>query len=212
MSELTVYWRGWSEKQLASYQQNQGNSNHCAKYAAATALNLLYGKTLAGDSLVSWLDHQLFKGTLRYTILGNQNGSFVYQAANLTRVFAGVHGLSPEVKIGRGTPQILQTILLDGNSLVLVSMTYFQDREPAIAYGKNNSSSLKSTRLVGGHLMLLGAYDPQHKNNAETPTPWGFLSSWPGNDYLYWMTDHDFRRTWGQLTPFNMVKIRRKTL
>jgi hypothetical protein len=27
------YWRGWTEIELAAYQQDQGSSNHCAKHA-----------------------------------------------------------------------------------------------------------------------------------------------------------------------------------
>jgi len=83
MSDITIYWRGWTEKQLAFYQQNQGSTNHCGKYAAASALNLLYGTSLTGDSLVDWVNGRYLKGTPLYTIFGNNNGSFIFQAANL---------------------------------------------------------------------------------------------------------------------------------
>lgn len=209
MSSSTVYWRGWPESQLASYQQNQGSTNHCSKYAAAAALNMLYSSSLSGDSLVAWLKDRLFKGTLRYTILGNNHGSFVFQTANLIRRLARFNGLTPEVKSKIGNIQSLKNSLQFGNSLTLVSITYFQGQEPVIAYGSNTGSALAAAKWVGGHLMILGAFDPGHKNLEDTHTPWGFLSSWPGKDHLYWMTDIDFRQSWGRLSLYNLVTITR---
>jgi hypothetical protein len=207
MSDITIYWRGWTEKQLASYQQNQGSSNHCGKYAAASVLNLLYGTSLTGGSLVDWLNGRCFKGTPRYTIFGNNNGSFVFQAANLIRKLGQLNGLVPSVRSSRGTLKSLMKNLQHGNSLSIISVTYIQNNEPVISFGKNTSSSLGVTRWVGGHLMILGAYDPQHRNTEGMPTPWGFLSSWPRKDYLYWMSENDFQRSWGRLSPFNMVTV-----
>ena len=209
MSDITIYWRGWTEKQLAFYQQNQGSTNHCGKYAAASALNLLYGTSLAGDSLVNWVNERPLKGTPLYTIFGNNNGSFVFQAANLIRKLGQLNGLVPEVRSRRGRFQTLKENLLQGNSLSMVSVTYFQNNEPIIALGKNTSSSLGVTRVVGGHLMILGAYDPQHRNSEGFPAPWGFLSSWPSKDHLYWMSENDFQRSWGRLSLFNMVSVTR---
>jgi hypothetical protein len=209
MSDITIYWRGWSEKQLASYQQNQGSTNHCGKYAAASVLNLLYGTSLTGDSMVDWLNGRCLKGTPLYTIFGNNNGSFVFQAANLIRRLGQLNGLEPTVRSRKGTLKTLMENLQDRNSLSIVSVTYFQDNEPVIAFGKNTSSSLGVTRWVGGHLMILGAYDLQHRNTEDLPTPWGFLSSWPGKDLLYWMSENDFQRSWGRLSLFNMVTVTR---
>ena len=83
MSELVIYWRDWKERKLAAYQQDQGSTNHCAKYASVSAVNLLLGSSFDGSSLVSWLDNQFLSGSVRYTILGNHNGSLVFQTANL---------------------------------------------------------------------------------------------------------------------------------
>jgi len=209
MSDIMVYWRGWTEKQLAAYQQNQGSSNHCGKYAAASALNMLYDTSLTGESLVTWLEGRPLKGTALYTIFGNNNGSFVYQAANLIRKLGQLNGLTPALKVSRGTIQTLKDTLQYGNKLVLVSITYFQGNEPLIAYGQNVGSSLAAARWVGGHLMILAAYDPQHQNTEKVSSPLGFLCSWPGKDHLYWMTDEDFKKSWGKLSPFNMVTVTR---
>ena len=65
------------------------------------------------------------------------------------------------------------------------------------------------TRVVGGHLMILGAYEPQHNNTEGLSSPWGFLSSWAGKEHLYWMSESDFQRSWGRLSLFNMVTIKR---
>ncbi len=209
MPDITVYWRGWPENQLASFQQNQGNTNHCAKYAAAAALNMLYGTSLTGNSLVDWVNGRSLKGTPLYTIFGNNNGSFVFQAANLIRRLGQLNGLVPEVRSRRGTLRTLKENLQHGNSLSIVSVTYFQNNEPVIALGKNTFSSLGVTRGVGGHLMILGAYDSQHRNTEGMPVPWGFLCSWPRKDHLYWMSENDFQRSWGRLSFFNLVAVMR---
>ena len=209
MSDITIYWRDWTEKQLAFYQQNQGSTNHCGKYAAASALNLLYGTSLSGDSLVDWVNRRPLKGTPLYTIFGNNYGSFVFQSANLIRRLGQLNELVPEVRSRRGTFQTLKENLQHGNSLSMVSVTYFQNNVPVIALGKNTSSSLGVTRGMGGHLMILGAYDPQHRNTEGLPTPWGFLSSWPGKNHLYWMSENDFQRSWGRLSLFNVVAVTR---
>jgi len=207
MSELSLYWRGWSEGQLASFQLDQGKTNHCAKYAAASALNLLYGTALSGEGLVTWIGSKMLRGTGLYSILGNHDGSLVYQTANLIRKLALQNDLKPRVRSGFGTLIDLRDRLLDGNSLILISITYFQGQEPVIARGSSTTTSLSSTRFLGGHLMILGAYDPAHQNESGVNTPWGFLSSWPGQGCLFWMTEEDFRRSWGRLSFFNMITV-----
>jgi hypothetical protein len=209
MTELAIYWRGWSENQLASHQQDQGNTNHCAKFAAASALNMLYGISISGQILVDWLSNRFLQGTLQYTIWGNNYGSLVIQTANLVRKFSRMNQLVPKVKSRISTKNKIKDILKDNNTLALVTMTYFLGREPVIAKGRNTTTALGNSSRIGGHVMILGAYDPGHQNDAGVPTPWGFLSSWPGKDYLYWMTEEDFSRSWGKLSLFNTVTVRR---
>lgn len=208
MSELTIYWRGLEEGELASYQQDQGSTNHCAKYASATAANLLLGYSIGGDSLVSWLDKRLLRGSIRYTIFGNHNGSLVFQTANLVRLLGLLNGIVLEVRIKRGKVPDLLDSLKDGGAVSLVSVTYFKGEEPLISRGHNTTSALAAARWVGGHIMILSVFDPGHHNQDGIYTPWGFLSSWASKDQLYWMSDEDFRRTWGRLSYFNMVTVR----
>lgn len=209
MSLMTSYWRGWSEIQLASYQQDQGSSNHCAKFAAASVLNMLYGSSLSGEELVTWLESRPLKGTGQYTIWGNQNGSLVFQTANLIRKLAALNGQRPHVRCGFGTFSDLQAGLSDGIHATLVSVTYFQGKEPVIARGTNTRSSLGSSPLVGGHIMILAAYDSAHLNAAGGKTPWGFLSSWASTENIYWMTERDFHRSWGLLSYYNIITVRK---
>jgi hypothetical protein len=209
MADLTIYWRGWEESQLAGYQQDQGSSNHCAKYASATALNLLLGSSVRGDSLVAWLDNRLLKGSFLYTILGNHNGSLVFQTANQLRLLGFLNGIKLKVNCKRGTAGDLLEGLRDRTSIILVSVTYVKGKEPIIARGQNTTSTLASASWIGGHVMILSVYDPQHQNREGAFTPWGFLSSWGSKDQLYWMTDEDFNRTWGRLSIFNMITVRR---
>jgi len=208
MSEHVIYWRGWEEGDLAAYQQDQGNTNHCAKYAAATAANLLLGTSFDGSSLVSWVDNRLLKGSVRYTILGNHNGSLIFQTANLVKRMGLLNGITFQIRLKRGKVPDLINSLKDGGAVNLVSVTYFKGEEPLISRGHNNTSALAAARWVGGHIMLLGAFDTGHHNLAGICTPWGFQSSWASKDQLYWMSDEDFRRTWGRLSIFNMVTVR----
>jgi len=208
MSDQVIYWRGWQEGVLATFQQDQGSTNHCAKYAAATAANLLLGTSLDGNSLVSWLDDRLLKGSGIYTIFGNHKGSLVFQTANLVKRLGLLNGITFDVRIKRGKVSDLLNTIKDGGAVNLVSVTYFKGQEPLISCGHNNTSALAATRWVGGHIMLLGAFDSGHHNLARTCTPWGFQSSWSSKDQLYWMSDEDFGRTWGRLSFFNMVTVR----
>ncbi len=209
MSNLTIYWRGWQESRLAGYQQDQGSTNHCAKYASAAAVNLLSDSSISGDSLVTRLENRLLRGSFRYTIFGNHNGSLVFQAANQLRLLGLLNGIKLDVRIKRGKVPDLLDSLKDSGTICLISVTYFKGEEPLIARGNNTVSALASARWIGGHIMVLSVYDPGHHNLDGICTPWGFLSSWGSKDQLYWMTDEDFRRTWGRLSFFNMITVRR---
>ncbi|HDD55684.1 MAG TPA: hypothetical protein ENG59_05540 [Chloroflexi bacterium] len=209
MSEIPLFWRSWSEEQLAAYQQDQGTSNHCAKYAAASALNILFGIVLTGADLTDWVESRPLKGTGRYTIFGNHNGSLVFQTANLVRELGRQAGLPILVKSKIGQVPDLLEGLADENSLALVTLTYFKEKEPVIARGENTSTSLAPDGWIGGHVLIPVAFDPGHHNQAGLSTPWGFLSSWGSTKHIYWMTDEDFRRSWGRLSLFNMVTITR---
>lgn len=208
MSAIATYWRGWEEGKLAAHQQDQGSSNHCAKYASATAVNLLLGSSFDGGSLVSWLDERPLKGSVRYTIFGNHNGSLIFQTANLVKRLGLMNGINFEVHIKRGKVPDLLNSLNDGGTVCIISVTYFKGEEPPIFKGHNNTSALGSAHWVGGHIMILSAYDPNHHNQAGLCTPWGFLSSWASQDQMYWMSDADFQRTWGRLSIFNMVTVK----
>ena len=90
-----------------------------------------------------------------------------------------------------------------------MTLTYLGGEEPIIARGENTTNSLAVGGGIGGHIMILAAYDPEHRNKDGVLTPWGFLSSWGSIEELYWMTDLDFQRTWGRLSILNMVHIER---
>ncbi len=208
MAEIPIYWRAGEEDYLASFQGDQGSSNHCAKYAAASAIQMLTGLEARGIELVDWLEERLLKGTLRYTIFGNHNGSLVFQTANQIRRLALLHGIRLSVRCRRGSAADLKLSLQDGGVVTLVSITYFQGEEPQVSRGRGTHSSLAGARWIGGHVMILAANDPGHQNYAGVSTPWGFISSWGSPDQLYWMTDADFQRTWGRLSILNMITVK----
>ena len=209
MSDMNIYWRDWNEEQLAFYQQDQGVSNHCAKYAAASGLNMLFGSVLTGDDLVDWVASRLLKGTGRYTIFGNHNGSLVYQTANLVRELGRQAGLPIRVKSRTWDIPDLLNALQDDNIITLVTLTYWKGKEPVIARGTNITSSLAPAGWIGGHILIPTAYNSSHLNKEGRSTPWGFLSSWGEVDQLYWMTEEEFRGSWGLLSPLNTITIAR---
>lgn len=204
-----IYWRGWNEDQLAAYQGNQGSSNHCAKYAAASGLNMLFGIVLEGADLVDWIESRPLKGTGRYTIFGNNNGSLVCQTASLVRELGHQAGLPIRVSSRRVDISALLEYLRDDAVLTLITLTYLKGEEPVIAKGINTSSSLAPAGWIGGHIMIPAAFDPDHRNKDNARTPWGFLSSWGALDQLYWMTERDFHSSWGRYSLFNTITITR---
>lgn len=208
-SDNSICWRGWSEEQLAAYQSDQGPTNHCAKHAAASVLNMLFGLVLSADDLIHWVGSRPFKGTGRYTILGNHNGSLVYQTANLVRELGRQVGLPITVKSRNLRKSALLEILQSQDKLALVTLTYLKGKEPLIARGTNTSSSLAPVSWAGGHILIPAAYDPGHIDQKGLRTPWGFLSSWGAKDQIYWMTEDDFLRCWGKLSIYNTVLITR---
>ncbi len=207
MNAETIYWRRWGEAQLAAYQGNQGASNHCAKYAAASGLNMLFGIVLTGDDLVDWVGSRPLKGTGKYTIFGNHNGSLVFQTASLVRELGRQAGLPIQVRCRRYSISDLIENLRNDNVITLATLTYFKGDEPVIAKGMNISSSLAQAGWIGGHIMIPAVFDPGHHNLDGVSTPWGFLSSWGATDQLYWMTERDFRNSWGQFSLYNTVTI-----
>lgn len=209
MPDTSSYWRGWSEEQLAAFQQNQGSSNHCAKYAAASGLNMLFGVVLEGGDLVGWVESRPLRGTGRYTIFGSNNGSLVFQTANLVRALGRQAGLPIRVECRSSRlPDLLES-LRDPNLVTLVSLTYWRGREPVIARGENTASSLAPAGWIGGHILIPAAHDPGHRNRDGERTPWGFVSSWGAVGQLYWMKEGAFLRSWGRLSLLNTVAITR---
>jgi len=208
MNDQAIYCQGWSENQLAGYQQNQGQTNHCAKYAAATALNLLYGTSIQGREIVAWLETRFLDGTPRYTVLGNTFGSLVVQTAEIVRAAAARFNLSPEVTISRGGRDDLLETLEYKDQVDIISITYLKHNVPRISYSTKLKRIIKKPKVFGGHIMVLGAFDSGHLDEMDQPTPWGFLSSWSGNEYLYWMPEEDFLHSWGRYSPFRRVTLR----
>jgi hypothetical protein len=170
---------------------------------------MLFGIVLSGDDLVEWVKSRPLKGTGKYTIFGNNNGSLVYQTANLVRELGHQAGLPIQVESQVGNALDLLEILQNENALTLVTLTYLGGDEPIIARGENTTSSLAPVGSIGGHIMILAAFDTSHRNTDDFSTPWGFLSSWGKSEKLYWMTNAAFHRSWGRLSYFNAVTITR---
>jgi hypothetical protein len=101
------------------------------------------------------------------------------------------------------TAALLQ-LLKEAQKVVLVTLTWLPGKAPSIYHGISSANS-NASRKAGGHIMLLAAYDPAHKNGA-LATPWGFINSLAdGSAELFWMEDQSFRKSgFGAFLPLNI--------
>ena len=118
----------------------------------------------------------------------------------LLRYLAKKHNLPLKANLFHLSPELLRTTAAAENIVSLVTIYWWFGHSPAIYYmdQPNNYNALKG---ASGHTMVFAAYDPEH-SSGEVLTPWGFINSWiTQGTGLFWMTDHDFQKTWGTPIP-----------
>jgi WXG100 family type VII secretion target len=207
-----VYEEGYSISDLAGFQENQGMTNNCGEYAAAAALDMLFGGNRftgtdltafadASTNLLPWLGRRMF-----------QNGpTMPPQQANLINDYAAANHLPVEATATTIDREGLIRMLETPDQTLMVTISYGNDWQPTLTSNGVSQVPLPPGALpYSGHVMVLAAYE----ENGGNPR-WGFVNSWvDGGSDIYWMTDADFQRAWnydGFMMGNNNVVVVRDT-
>jgi WXG100 family type VII secretion target len=208
----TIYEEGYSITDLAGFQENQGMTNNCGEYAAAAALDMLFGGNRftgadlttfadASTNLLPWAGRRMF-----------QNGpTMPPQQANLINEYATANNLPVEATATTTDREGLIRMLETPDQTLMVTISYGNDWQPTLTSNGVNQVPLPPGALpYSGHVMVLAAYE----DNGGNPR-WGFVNSWvDGGSDIYWMTDADFQRAWnydGFMMGNNNVVVVRDT-
>jgi len=191
---------GLSENELASLQKRQVG-NTCTLHAITTALQMLVNFSYDPSRLSEEVDRLWRRGRLMRVFPGW--AVTPRQQARILRYLAKTHHLPVNAVFHKAIPEILPGILSNENVVPIITLIWWKSQAPPIYYGhelKNRNSSSK----MGGHSMILAAFDPDHLIDESFPAPWGFINPWKdGATQLYWMKDRDFKKAWRFTMPFN---------
>lgn len=186
------------EWELARFQSLQ-KGNDCALHAISAALALLCGTHLAPEELASEVNRLWWRGRL-FRVLPNWAVTPPMQAA-IVNYLARSRGLPVRARLLHLSPEILRNLPEDDDLAALVTIYWRRGRAPAI-YRGGTDWNYNQSKSTAGHTMLFAAYDPEHTNKTNLPTPWGFINSWANaNTELFWMEDAAFRRAWSSPLP-----------
>jgi hypothetical protein len=194
-----VMLKALPEADLARFQTLQ-QGNDCALHSITSAIQLLTDKFYAPTDLIGLANRLWWRGRL-YRILPG-SGILPHMQMGLVNYLIRRDNLPLRAKSLHLTPEILRNLPYDDELTALVTIYWLPKKTPGIYLG-STEYNYNGTAGLSGHTMLFSAYDPNHTNGRIGLTPWGFINSWiQGGSDLFWMTDKDFRRTWGFRVPF----------
>lgn len=182
---------------LAKFQSQQ-TGNDCAIHSLVAAIELLTNIRLDPQEIIFEVNRIWWHG--RFFRLAPKSGITPPMQVRLVRYLAKKHNLPLKASLFHLSPELLRTTAAAENLASLVTIYWWFGHSPAIFYmdQPNNYNALKG---ASGHTMVFAAYDPEH-SSGEVLTPWGFINSWiTQGTGLFWMTDHDFQKTWGTPIP-----------
>ena len=189
--------RALPETNLAKFQSLQ-TGNDCAIHSLVAAIELLTNIRLDPQEIINEVNRIWWHG--RFFRLAPKSGITPPMQVRLLRYLAKKHNLPLKANLFHLSPELLRTTAAAENIVSLVTIYWWFGHSPAIFYmdQPNNYNALKG---ASGHTMVFAAYDPEH-SSGEVLTPWGFINSWiTQGTGLFWMTDHDFQKTWGTPIP-----------
>ena len=189
--------RALPEKNLAKFQSQQ-TGNDCAIHSLVAAIELLTKIRLDPKEIINEVNRIWWHG--RFFRLAPKSGITPPMQVRLLSYLAKKHNLPLKANLFHLSPELLRTTAAAENIVSLVTIYWWFGHSPAIFYmdQPNNYNALKG---ASGHTMVFAAYDPEH-SSGEVLTPWGFINSWiTQGTGLFWMTDHDFQKTWGTPIP-----------
>lgn len=187
------------EAQLASFQSLQ-KGNDCTLHAISAALQLLSNVYLNPQALIEetnklWWRGRFFRVFPNWAVTPRMQARYV-------NYLSKKHHLNIRASFEHLSPEELQELINDHNAIALVTVYWLNNDAPAIYYAKSPKNYNETSR-VGGHTMLFAAYDDLHQSGPGRHTPWGFINSWvQGGNALFWMSEADFKRSWGKKLPF----------
>lgn len=191
-------YRAMTEAELARYQTQQ-IGNDCTLHAISAALQILCGVHLEPADLIAESNRLWWRGRI-FRVFPNWAATPRMQA-RFVNYLAEKHHLPVKAKFLHLNPEELRDLADDHDTLALVTVYWLRKQAPPIYYAKRPQNYNETTK-AGGHTMLFAAYDTLHQNGPGRHTPWGFINSWvQGGSALFWMTDHDFRKSWGIKLP-----------
>jgi len=144
------------------------------------------------------------------------------QQKRIINDFAEQNNLDIHAEAFQGATTDLIRIIRAPDSVAIVTIGYHKSNRPTL-WRVNGLDPMKpitgfSKHIPfpswGTHTMLLVAYDPDitiiAKDKSIIRASWGFINSWnvPGKEAtdqsLHWMTDTEFKATWGYNIPFGI--------
>ena len=187
------------ESELAAYQVKQVG-NACSFHAIAVALRLLLDYEIDPTELSIKTNELWWRG--RFMRVAPDWAVTPRMQVRILRYLAKEKDLPITAFYTHGDIHRLPAILSDPNSIPLITLLWIWQQAPPIYLGAT-TENFNSTKKMGGHTMILAAYDPQHQAGEKFTTPWGFINPWIKNSkHLFWMRDEDFRKAWRFPLPF----------
>ena len=189
-----------SETDLATYQRKQiGNS--CSFHAISTGINLLLNLSIDPMALSEeinrlWWQAHFMRIAPNWAVTPRMQVRIINHLAHTRH-------LSISADFLHGTPDILHQILSDPRGIYVPIVTILWcGQRPNIYYANSHRNNMR-TSFIGGHSMILAAFDPDHTTQGEFCTPWGFINSWKDKaNHLFWMREEEFLRAWRFWIPF----------
>jgi RHS repeat-associated protein len=193
-----IYWGGYTEARLASFQETQ-TGNNCALNAISAGFKLLGSPLpISGNDLGEITS----KMGILYR-LGSLGGTMPFQQVNVINNIAALTdrgNLSITGYLDRTTDLSLATMNLSNKKMVSLITIYWMKNQgaPAISNSSNYSAN-NSKYLINGHTMVYVAYDPDHRDANGEITSYGFLNSWEANPYntlstISWMSANELEK------------------
>lgn len=201
-----------SEAELAALQTRQ-EGNTCSFHVIAAGVRLLLDVVIDPDELALEVNRLWWRGRFM-RVLPNWAVT-PHMQVRIVKYLARTRGLPLTASFSRGDPDTLPRVLRDpySASVPIITLVWLWRQAPPIYYA-HTAINFNRNPSVGGHSMLLAAYDPDHWAGDEFSTPWGFINPWMADAaHLFWMRDADFRRSWRfpmpRIGPNPLVLMRR---
>jgi hypothetical protein len=195
-----AYLAGMVEKSLAQYQHNQVG-NTCTLHCISAAIRILTGRIIPAEDLADEIDALPFFTRLPYRWWRDGPVSPSQQVA-IIRKLAKELNLPLSVRLAHPKPDDLITLIRQPDTVVQVTIGWMKGNAPSITLGDGNISYADNTH-INWHTMIAASHEPTHRDIIGQIKPWGFVNSWVNQgDYLFWISDADFIRSWSFYTPF----------